>query len=181
MLWLTLINYVGTSRCLVKSNLESPYIFSIQLDDCDDKMDAQVSISYDFLIAGLDTHHYLQLSLLSGKLCSINGLLINKEQCSIWKSYYSDIGIESSQFPIFSLTPIRGGEEPIINNATITQKVNISIHLYIDTVVISFSMLSAFKWHKVSNEFTISTSKNGALAELIFHGNLAQYIFSKLN
>jgi hypothetical protein len=178
MLWPSIIGstVLTSPKSTSQIDLDSPYVFSIHIEEEGNRTQSLVGIPYDFLIEDIETKHYLQLVFRSGKLCSVDGLAIRKERCIAYNSPYSELGTEISQMLLFAVVPLTRGDVPRLMNSTIAQKTKISIRLYIDTVVISFDDFNIAGQLRMADGFDVAITENGSLAALIFRNHLADYI-----
>ena len=160
--------------------LDSPYIFSIHIEEKSQQEKSQPGVRFDFLIEGLKTSHYFQLAFCSGKFFSIDGLIIRREQCISYSSHYSSLCDALLGRPVFSVVPIAKGDVPALSGSTVTQKVSLSVHLYTDAVVISFDDFNTANRFRLADEIEVAVAENGALAALIFHNQLSDYVRAKI-
>lgn len=179
MLWLSVIHGMAPPKLSSTSRADpnTPYVFSVCIEG---EVNSFPGGSYDFLIEGTNTKHYLQVRVLSGRIYSIDGLVVRKEQCAAYDSPYSEIGDELPEIPLFTLVPIAGGEAPRLSNSTVTQKTDVSISLYSDAVIISFDRFNIDTRFPVAEGCDVATSADGFLAALIFRDHLAELVMQKL-
>jgi hypothetical protein len=175
MLWLSTIPTGVPSNLQSPSRVDAdgPYPFSVYVDGEARLLNAN---RYDFLVEGVETGHYLELGVLSGRLHSIHGIGVGKGECVAYDAPYSEVGEESPEAALFTLLPIAGGDAPQVGNSSVKQNTDISISLYSDAVVVLFDRFSIAKRFRIAEGVEAGTSADGLLAALIFRDHLVEPI-----
>ena len=178
MLWPSVSRYAfyGNAQFSASLILESPYPFSIKIDDLNPSVDSANDMRYDFFIEGINNGHFLQLVFLGDALLYIDGLVIQKKCVSITNAPYTDVGTELTKAPFFFLQPLAKGNYPKFSNLTITQSANFLINVYSDAVVFSFEEFHIAGWIRIAEGLDAGLTTSGCLAALIFRANLAEDI-----
>jgi hypothetical protein len=174
MLWFELLPSAPRSEsptCLVAT--DSPYPFSAYIHEKRDEARQAAGYSFHFLIEGEDTKHYLEVGLRAGRVQSIDGLALDKGQCAVYDSPYTEMGAPEVGASAFSVVPLPQGEPAALSGSTIKQKTKVSLSLYHDAVLFSFDRFSGDRTVPLAPGFGALVSTSGLLAGLLFRGPVA--------
>lgn len=176
MLWLEVLqgsSCAGPFTCRVAT--DSPYVFSVYIDE-EARVGGGHGNSYDFLIEGEDTKHYLQLGLRSGRIQSIDGMVIAQEQCTVYDSRYTHLGVTQEDAPLFAPVPLAQDREVRLSGSTISQRTKVSLCVYLDAVLFSFDRFYGDVRIPLAHELDVLVSTSGLLAGLLFCGRTADEV-----
>ncbi len=183
MLWLQLLKGLPRaelSTCYVPT--DSPYPLSVYIreEGGADRARGVYPNHYHFLIEGEDTTHYLELGLRGGNLLSIDVLGIDRGQCDVYDSSYTEVDDPEADASVFSLVPLPQDGQAELSGSAIKQKTKVSLCVYRDAVLYSFDRFTGDRRIPLAPGCDALLSTHRLLAGFVFRASVADEVKAKV-